>query len=320
MPTKDDYHLILGGCGFIGRHVALLLARLGHPVVIADRMEMTFEFPSDVRDRISWTHCDIATADWGSLLSGATVVHHYAWTTIPATANADPAGDLSGNVISTLALVEALQRRAGRTRLIFASSGGTVYGRLRQVPAPEDHPLAPITAYGVGKAAVELYLGHYRAIHGLDCRVARLANPFGAGQDVARGQGAATTFLHRALSRQGITIWGDGEAVRDYIHISDAAAGLVALAQSPPTDRWIFNIGSGQGVSLNGIVAELETRLGQALKVHREPGRGFDVPVSVLDVELARVVLGWSPRLSFSDGMIRTLLDLERRAMFSTLD
>jgi len=109
--------------------------------------------------------------------------------------------------------------------------------------------------------------------------------------------------------------------VRDYIHISDAAAGLVALAQAPQTDGpWIFNIGSGHGVSLNGIIAELESRLGRALEVHRELGRAFDVPVSVLDVTLARVVLGWSPRLKFSDGVVRTLADLERGAMLSTLD
>ena len=321
MSGEDGHHLILGGCGFIGRHVALMLARLGHRVRVADRAVPSFEFPADVRARITWTPFDMAAADWESLIADAAVIHHYAWTTIPATANADPAGDLSANVVTTLALLEALRRRTDRPRLIFPSSGGTVYGRLRHVPVHEDHPLRPITAYGVGKAAAELYLGHYRAIYGLDCRVARLANPFGAGQDVARGQGAATTFLHQALTGRAITIWGDGKTVRDYIHISDAAAGMVALARAPPMDGpWIFNIASGHGVSLNGIVEELQARLGGTLEVHREPGRPFDVPISVLDVTLARVALGWSPRLSFSDGMARTLADLERQVSLSTLD
>ena len=111
-----------------------------------------------------------------------------------------------------------------------------MYGKLRHVPVREDHPLAPLTAYGASKAAVELYLNHYRAVYGLDCRVARLANPYGAGQDLARGQGAATTFLHRALTGRAIDIWGDGEVVRDYIHISDAAAGLVASHALQQTD------------------------------------------------------------------------------------
>jgi UDP-glucose 4-epimerase len=319
--SRNGHHLILGGCGFIGRHVALKLARLGHRVIVADRAVPPCEFPADVCPRITWTPFDMATADWESLIAGATTIHHYAWTSIPATANADPAGDLSDNVVPTIALLEAIQRSSGRPRLIFASSGGTVYGKLRCVPAHEDHPLAPITAYGASKAAVELYLGQCRAIYGLDCRIARLANPFGAGQNLARGQGAATTFLHHALTGRAIEIWGDGEIVRDYIHISDAAEGMVALACAPETDgRWVFNIASGHGVSLNGIVAQLEARLGRTLEVRRACGRPFDVPISVLDVTLARTVLGWSPRLSFQDGMARALRDLERRAMLSTLE
>ncbi len=319
--SSDGRHVIVGGCGFIGRHVAVKLARLGHFVILADRSAPKYDFPDDVRARITWTRCDVAETDLDSLVEGATTIHHYAWTTIPLTANADPAGDVSANLIPTLALLEAIRRSAHRPRFIFISSGGTVYGKLRHVPVREDHPLAPLTAYGVSKAAVELYLNHYRVVHGLDCRVARLANPYGAGQDFGRGQGAATTFLHRALTGRPIEIWGDGEVVRDYIHISDAAAGLVAVACASQSDGpWIFNIASGQGVSLNGVVAALETRIGRTLEVRREAGRLFDVPISVLDVTLAQTVLGWSPRLSFHEGMARTLRDLEQGAAISTLD
>ena len=319
--SSDERHLILGGCGFVGRHVALKLARLGLSVILADRSPPSYDFPDDVRARITWTPFEMAATDLAPLIAGATTIHHYAWSTIPATADADPPGDLSANVVPTLALLEAIKRGTNRPRLIFVSSGGTVYGKLRHVPVREDHPLAPLTAHGAGKAAVELYLNHYRAVYGLDCRVARLANPYGAGQDLARGQGAATTFSHRALTGQSIDIWGDGEVVRDYIHISDAAAGLVAVACAPQTDGpWIFNIASGQGVSLNGIVAELEARIGRQLVVRREPGRPFDVPVSVLDVTLARTIVGWSPRLSFQEGMARTLRDLEQHEVISVLD
>jgi UDP-glucose 4-epimerase len=205
--------------------------------------------------------------------------------------------------------------------LVFASSGGTVYGALRRVPARESDALAPLGAHGAGKAAAELYLGVYRSLHGLDCRVARIANPFGAGQDPTRGQGAATTFLHHALAGRPITIWGDGEVVRDYIHITDTAAGLAALALAPRMEgAAVFNIASGRGVSLNDIVAELKARLHHPIEVRYEPGRGFDVPVSILDVTLARDMLGWSPRVSFAEGVSRTLADLERGTAFSTLD
>ncbi|MFC4165747.1 NAD-dependent epimerase/dehydratase family protein [Teichococcus aestuarii] len=319
--TGTRHHLILGGCGFIGRHVALLLAEAGETVMLCDRAPLSVTYPEAVRHRIGHCTADLATADWDAMLEGVAVVHHYVWASLPASANADPARDLALNTTPTLALLEAMRRRGkAAPRLVFSSSGGTVYGRLRQVPVPEEHTLAPITAYGAGKAAVELYLGLYRALYGLDCRVARLANPFGAGQDLARGQGAATTFLHHALTGQPITIWGDGEVVRDFIHIADAAAGMAALATCPEVgENWVVNIGSGQGTSLNTIIAELEARLGRRLAVRREPGRAFDVPVSVLDIRRARDVLGWAPRLSFAEGMSRTLSDLAGAATLSTM-
>lgn len=315
-----DRHLILGGGGFIGRHVALRLARAGYPVLLADRAQPVYKFPADAAPRIAWQSLEIASADWDALVADVAVVHHYAWTSIPASANANPIGDLTSNVTATLAILEALRRRGGG-RIVFSSSGGTVYGRLQQVPVPEDHPLMPITAYGAGKATVEIYLGLYRALHGLDCRVARIANPYGVGQNLARGQGAATTFLHSALTDQPIVIWGDGEVIRDYVHVTDVAAALVALALAPRLDQFqTFNVGSGTGVSLNAIIAELENCLNRRLDVRREPSRPFDVPVSVLDISRARNVLDWRPCLSFTEGMKRTMADLIANAALSTLD
>jgi UDP-glucose 4-epimerase len=315
-------HVILGGSGFIGRHVAILLARAGHDVVLASRVPPSQEFEPDIKERITWRAFHLGTAQWDEVIEDATVIHHYAWASIPASANDNPALDLDANVMPTLGLLEALRRKGkSAPALLFSSSGGTVYGRLRRVPVDEDHPLSPITAYGAGKAAAEMYLGVYRANYGLDCRIARLANPFGAGQDLSKGLGAATTFLHHALTDQQIVIWGDGEVVRDYIHISDTASGLMTLATAPASSgQWIFNIGSGQGVSLNAIVAELEVRLGRQLNVRREPGRAFDVPVSVLDITRMRETLGWMPQLSFSEGIGRTLTDLSHKAQNSSLN
>ena len=241
--SSDGCHLILGGCGFIGRHVALKLARLGHSVILADRSAPKCDFPDDVRARITWTRFDMAETDLESLIAGATAIHHYAWSTIPVTANADPSGDLTANVVPTLALLEAIKRSANRPRFIFVSSGGTVYGKLRHVPVREDHPLAPLTAHGASKAAVELYLNYYRAVHGTV--ESRTANPYGAARS-ARGRGAATTFLHRALTGGPST---SGAMAR--------SCGTTSLLLTPPrtgryrmrsTDRgpWIFNIASGQ--------------------------------------------------------------------------
>lgn len=326
MPTNDRVHggrhLILGGTGFIGRHVALYLAKLGIQVVVAGRKPPTRPYPDAVAALISWVEFDMVTANWASLLREVDVVHHYAWSTVPSSANADPVADLTLNLAPTVALLEEMRRSPTPPRMIFSSSGGTVYGKLHQIPVTESHEIAPITAYGASKAAVEHYLGYYRAVHGLDCMVARLANPFGVGQNLGRGQGAVTTFLARALSQQPISIWGDGSTIRDYIHIADVAAGLTAMALAPRNmnGSWRFNIASGQGVSLNQIVTELEHILSRRLVVVREPGRAFDVPVSVLDVGLARSELNWTPQLSFSEGMMRTLLDFEMGSSFSQLD
>jgi UDP-glucose 4-epimerase len=298
------------------------LANLGFRVSIASRTPPIIEFPESIASAISWVECDMATVDWKALLSGVEVLHHYAWSTIPASANADPSADLAANVAPTVALLEEMRQLAAPPRLVFASSGGTVYGTLHQVPVSEMHELTPITAYGASKAAIEHYLGYYRAVYGLDCLVARLANPYGAGQKLSRGQGAVTTFLSKALNGQPILIWGDGKTIRDYIHVADAAAGLTALALAPRnmSGSWRFNIASGQGVSLNQIIAELERVLNRQLVVHREPGRAFDVPVSVLDINLARSELEWTPALSFAEGLTRTLRDLEMKRSFSTLD
>jgi UDP-glucose 4-epimerase len=314
-----ERHLLLGGNGFIGRHVAVLLAREGHDVALASRTPPTWTAPDGAPGRIRWQRFEFASADWEGLITDASVVHHYVWTSIPASANANPLGDLSVNVASTISLLEEMRRQPGK-RLIFASSGGTVYGRLKQVPVPETHPFQPITAYGAGKAAVELYLSLYRSLHGLDCRVARIANPFGAGQDLERGQGAATTFVHHAMTSQPISIWGDGEVVRDYIHIADVAAALVRLASVPdPGEDNAFNIGSNAGVSLNWIVAEIERQLGRPVLIRREPARAFDLPVSILDISRAKRVLDWAPRLTFAQGLRRTLADLSANVAVSDL-
>lgn len=313
------HHLLLGGGGFIGRHVALFLLRLGHRVTIASRHGIQEIFPSEVAENLNWMQVELGTADWKRLLDGVDIVHHYAWGSIPASANANPRGDLLTNLTPLIDLLEALCRQKSG-RLIFASSGGTVYGKTIDHPVSESHVLAPITAYGAGKATAEIYLNFYRANYGVDCRVARIANPFGAGQDLSKGLGAVTTFIHRALSGEAITIWGDGCVVRDYIHISDAVHALVALSlASHPLAESTFNIGSGYGVSLNQIISEIEVELGRTLPVSRSLGRPFDVPVSVLSIDRARRVLDWSPKLTFEQGLKLTFEDLRLSKRFSSL-
>ena len=304
-----QHHLIVGGCGFIGRHVAVRLASNGERVTLADLVAPSFDMPPDASRNITWREMDESAPDWDALVADVDVVHAYAWSSLPATANADPGSDLARNVVPLIGLLDALARR-GSGRVVFTSSGGTVYGVIRTFPITEDHPTAPITGYGAGKASAETYLRLYRAMHGLDCRIARISNPYGAGQNVSRGLGAVMTFLHSALEHRPVTIFGDGEIIRDYIHISDVATCLARLATAPRDDEFIFNVGSGVGTSLNALVSAVGEVSGRSLVVERMARRGFDVPANVLSIDRVGAVYGWRPRLSLADGLQQTLADL----------
>ena len=194
---------------------------------------------------------------------------------------------------------------------MFASSGGTVYGAPRIVPVPETHPTQPLCSYGIHKLAIEQYLHLYHVLHGLAYCVLRLANPFGERQRSDASQGAVAVFLDLALRGEEVTVWGDGSAVRDYIYVGDVARAF-CLAAAHDSPAAVFNIGSGQGHSVNELLAEIGELLGQRVSRRYVQGRAFDVPVNVLDTTLAAQTLGWTPQASFRAGLERTLESLRR--------
>jgi len=304
--------LIIGGSGFLGRHVASYLMARGERVIVADIVPPPKGAHSSEFQLIDFNKASDAEVD--ILVREAHVVYHFAWSSIPATAESNPALDLAENVGATLRILGALRVRGSGT-VVFPSSGGTVYGRLSQIPASEDHALNPISAYAAAKVSAEKYLGVFRYVHGVDARIARLANPYGAGQSRQRPQGSVAHFVHRALARQPIEIWGDGGVVRDYVHVADAVSGLVTLGEARLPKNFevpTVNIGTGRGVSLNDIVETIEALLGRRLEVVRRPPRAFDVPVNVLDIRRARDLLGWAPQLSFEAGVSRMIEDLKQ--------
>jgi UDP-glucose 4-epimerase len=236
-------------------------------------------------------------------LEGVDVVFHLAGTTVPGTSNLDPVADVQGNLVATLGLLGAM-RATGVRRIVYFSSGGTVYGNPSVSPVPESHPLHPISSYGVVKVAIENYLRMYQQLGDLDPVILRPSNPYGPRQSTAGVQGAVAAFLGLAARGEPVRIWGDGEVVRDYLYIDD----LVALAATAGLSRetGVFNVGSGEGHSLNALVGVVSRVIGRPLPVEYLPGRPFDVRRVVLDIHVAKAAFGWSPTITLEDGIRRT--------------
>lgn len=291
--------LVLGAGGFLGRALCAALLARGARVHAFGRGSSV----GAPVGRDTWTEAEFG--DGPALtraLRGQEVVFHLLSSSLPDGSNRNPAADVAGQVITSIHLLD-LCRAAGVRKVVFASSGGTVYGIPSAVPTPEDARTAPISAYGINKLMIERYLELYRHLHGLDYHVLRIANPYGPGQSPFKKQGVVAAMLHRALSGHAIELWGTGEVTRDFIHVDDVSAAFLAAARYDGPHR-TMNVGSGQGRSLNQIIADVGHVLRQpALEVVRKGGRASDVPVSVLDTALIRRATGWQPGVDWLDGL-----------------
>lgn len=297
--------LILGGGGFLGSHLSEALLAQGYSIRIFDRPNLLRFKSFHGNEAVEWFEGDFANREHvAQAVSGCEIIYHLVSTTLPRSSNENPVYDVETNVVGTLHLLEAAQKNKVK-KIIFVSSGGTVYGNPQQVPIKESHPTEPICSYGIGKLAIEKYLNLFYLLHGIDYCVLRLANPFGERQRIAAAQGAVAVFLNKALRNEVIYIWGDGSVIRDYFHVSDAISALTKALTYEGSTR-IFNIGSGVGQSLNEILDAIEILLGAVVKRAYSSARTFDVPVSVLDISKAAEFLHWQPQVPFAEGLART--------------
>ncbi|SOB81098.1 UDP-glucose 4-epimerase [Sphingomonas guangdongensis] len=304
--------LVLGGGGFLGINLCRALLAAGAEVAgYGRRPHDRSALPSDLR----WYDGDFADhAAIAQAVGGQDIVYHLLGGSVPAQSNAEPAADVVGSLLPSLRLIEAC-RAGGTGRLVFASSGGTVYGpTLPGIRITEDAPTNPITAYGINKLAVEKYLGLFRHLHGFDAVVLRVANPYGPFQHARRAQGVVGTALAHALAGEPIEIWGDGLVVRDYLHIDDVAAAMVT-AGTYDGGQWLFNVGSGQGRTVRAVVEDVCALLGLPRDriVHR-PGRAVDVPYNVLNPDLIGREMGWAPSVDWQAGLVATARWLRERS------
>lgn len=296
--------LLLGGSGFIGSHLADRLVATGHEVTIfhphgADTANIAHLLP-----RLNVVEGDFNhQGDLERALAGAQVVVHLVNSTLPGSSLADPTYDIQSNVIGSVRLLDRCIN-AGVTKVVFLSSGGTVYGIPRYTPVDEAHPLDPIAPYGISKLMIEKYLAMYLYHYGLDYVVLRLSNPYGPRQDPYRGQGVLAAWMHRLLTGTPIEIWGDGSVVRDYIYIEDATHAI-ELACTRSSVSKVFNVGSGVGHSLTELREMLEKITTRPLAVDYKTMQRVDVPVNILDIRRFSDEMQWRPTVGIAQGIAR---------------
>lgn len=286
MSNKLMKILVLGASGFIGENLVKKLNALGHEVVTFSRRK-----DGDYGDEslISKKLIDID------------VVYHLITATHPAHANQDLIYDLNENVVKTIKLLELCVKFKIK-KFIYLSSAGTVYGIPEYLPLNENHPLKPISPYGLGKVTVEHYLAYFNYHYGLDYITIRPTNPYGPGQDFQKGLGAITNFMEKIRHDTPLEIWGDGNVRRDYIYIDDVIDALVKAFQIKTSSK-IFNLGTGIGTSLNELITLLESKTKKKLVVNYRPKRGIDVPDNTVDISLIKQELSWSPQFTIEQGI-----------------
>jgi UDP-glucose 4-epimerase len=301
--------VLLGGAGFIGLAVAEALATAGARPLVADSARRLARAAPRLADAAG---AGVATqavepGDVRSLaaaLAGAEAVVHLAWTSVPASSMTAIADDARDNVVAGIEVLQAAVA-AGVGRFVFVSSGGAVYGRAARLPAREDDPTEPISAYGVGKLAVEKYVALFSSAHGLPGVTLRLSNPFGPYQLAGTPVGVVARMVQRLAADEAIEIFGDGSTVRDYLEIGDAARAVALAADPARLPPGLYNVGSGEGTSLVEVAATVGAVAGRPPRLVHRPARGFDVPAIVLDTARLRAASGWRPETGFRDGVAR---------------
>lgn len=299
--------VLVVGSGFIGTAAAMGLARRRARVTVLSRRPNDLRLPAEVRV-IEGDATDARCVD--AAVREADAVLYCAGAARPAESDLDPLRDLQETVPPVLTVLEALRRTGGR--LLVVSSGGAVYGEPSVLPVPETHPVEPVSAYGILKATVERFTQLYRSQHGVDATALRCSNVYGPGQVPFASQGVIASLLACAASGQPFTCFGDGTAVRDYIHVHDVVE-IVDLLLRRPSLPPVVNIGTGVGTTLHELIRLVEVTTGRSLNLVEGPQRPSDLHSVVLDITRLRRLVEASPR-SVGTGIADTWEQVRRLA------
>ncbi len=307
--------LVTGGAGFIGSNIADALLEQGHTVHVMD--DLSTGFRRNVSSEITLHEMDIRSPEASDTVEKGEydiLCHHAAQMDVRRSVR-EPSFDADVNIRGTLNLLEAAVRGSVK-RVVYASTGGAVYGEPRSLPVTEEHPVNPICHYGISKHTVEHYLFLYRYLYGLDYVVLRYPNVYGPRQNPYGEAGVTAIFTVKYLKGEAPVINGDGMQLRDYVHVADIArANMAAMDLSnEAASGGIFNIGWGTGRSVLELDEIIRGFTGTAL----EPSFGPALPEEILRISLdsskAGRVLKWKPAIPFEEGL-SDLVDYHRKRM-----
>ncbi|HEY5124817.1 MAG TPA: NAD-dependent epimerase/dehydratase family protein [Ignavibacteria bacterium] len=291
---KEKKIIIYGGGGFIGSHLCDKLLDEGYSVTIFDKLNFNKQNLTHNLSRIKIIEGDFNNEiDIRNSLKNIDVVFHLVSSTLPANSNDNPVYDVETNLISSLHLFDECVINNIK-KIIFISSGGTIYGIPEILPIKETHSLHPICSYGIIKKTIEDYLFMFNKIYGLEYNVFRLSNPYGERQNPFVSQGVIPVFLRKIIKNEKIEIWGDGEVTRDYIYIKDAVELIVKSIDINSSSK-VFNLSSSIGYSLNQIISIMKNITRVNTEVIYKKERDIDVPVNILDNSLAVDTFNWRP-------------------------
>lgn len=302
--------VILGAAGFIGTNLTLELSKNEQDkiTVVDQEKEYFHKFPikENIEIKLIKFHRDMK---FDNILEGQDIVYHLISTNNPSSSNKNIGSDITDNISISINLLESCIKNKVK-KIIFISSGGTVYGKVDSFPIKEDEVTKPITTYGIQKLTIEKLLYLYGYLYGIDYSIVRLSNPYGPYQRPNGNLGVITNFIYKALKNEKIVVYGDGTVIRDYIYISDAIEGIIKIANNY-SDEKIFNLGSGIGTSINEIIKIIKNNFNENLQIEYIEKRLVDVPINYLDISRFESIFGRQCNKSLLDGMILTKKFLE---------